>query len=150
MKPKRQTGKLTESFTPKPAAAGGGRRGGGGAGGGREPPRIAQAPAPPRKPGLTPIFNRAAKGPNYPPQTFKQQIDGLKKLLSGPKPLLTLTPKYADSNKPNSDRDKLIDEKIRSVLETIASQREKLKTSFNRAAKEGTAKHAFNRAARRR
>lgn len=148
MKPKRQTAKLTQSFNPKPAAAGGGRRGGGG--GDREPPPVAKSASPPRNPGLTPTFNKAAKGSKKPPQTYKQQIATLKSMMSDPKPLLTLTPKYADSNKPQSKRDNLIHKKIGGILETVAAQRAKLKMSYNKAASTGVAKQSFNRAARRR
>lgn len=140
---------------PKPrpsrpvAAASGGR--GGGNGCNHQPPRLtASAPAsPPRKSGLTPVFNAAAKKPDRPPvKTHEQKIADLRKLMSNPKPVRNLTPPGMDSNPRNSKRDAEIQKRMELIKATVAKQREKIKQDFSKAAARGTAKQAFNRASR--
>ncbi len=152
-RPAKQTS-LRQTFdpTPKAAAAGSGGRGSGrGGGGDKEPPRKASSPATPERPGLTAIFNRAAKrnqGP--PPSTFKQQIEEIEKMMSRPKPDLTLKPRYADSNKPRPTKDDALAKQLRTILETVAKHREKLRDSFTKSVNQGRAMSAFNKASRKR
>ncbi|WP_430451107.1 hypothetical protein [Rhodopirellula europaea] len=142
--------------TPRPsrpaAAASGGRGGGkGGNGGNHQPPRLtASSPASqPKKPGLTPIFNEAAKQPDRPPvKTHAQKIADLKKQLSQPKPTLELTPRGVGTSQPNPKRDREIHKQIETIKATVAKQRERIKQDFSKAAARGTAKRSFNKASR--
>ena len=146
-------------FIPKPkptrstaasSGRGGGRQGGGGD---HQPPRLtgASPASPPKKPGLTPVFNAAAKKPHRPPvKTYQQQIADLRKLMSQPKPVRNLTPRGADSNRPNIKRDREIRKNIQQIKTTVAKQREKIKRDFSKAAIRGTTKQSFNRASRKR
>ena len=146
-------------FIPKPKptrsiAASGGRGGGRqGGGGNHQPPRLIDASpvSPPKKSGLTPVFNAAAKKPHRPPvKTYQQQIADLRKLMSQPKPVRNLTPRGADSNKPNTKRDRQISKAIDQIKAAAAKQREKIKRDFSKAAIRGTTKQSFNRASRKR
>ena len=160
MKRPNSTGSLQSGdFIPKPnrpnAAASGGKGGGrqGGNGGNHQPPRLtgASPASPPKKPGLTPVFNAAAKKPHRPPvKTYQQQIADLRKLMSQPKPVRNLTPRGADSNRPNIKRDREIRKNIQQIKTTVAKQREKIKRDFSKAAIRGTTKQSFNRASRKR
>ncbi|WP_145207062.1 hypothetical protein [Planctomycetes bacterium TBK1r] len=98
---------------------------------------------------MTPIFNKAARGPNHVPvKTYKQKIADLRALLSQPKPEQHLTPKYSGANPPRPSRDKEITKHIDAIRDTVAKQREKIKRDFAKAAIRGTAKRSFNRASR--
>ena len=129
----------------RPAATSGGR------GGNHQPPRLtAAAPSsPPKKSGLTPVFNAAAKKPDRPPvKTHAQKIAELKKQMSQPKPKLELTPRGVGTSQPNPKRDREIQKRIEAIKATVAKQREKVKQDFSKAAVRGTAKRSFNKASR--
>ena len=140
---------------PKPSRSAGAKGGGnqGGNGGNHQPPRLTGASPshPPKKPGLTQVFNAAAKKPQLPPaKTYEQQIAEFRKMMSHPKPVRNLTPPGTDSNKPNTKRDREIQKQIGQIKATAAKQRQKIKRDFSKAAIRGTAKQSFNRASRKR
>ncbi len=146
-----QSGDFIPNPKPSRSAASGGK--GGGNGGSHQPPRLtgASPSSPPKKLGLTPVFNAAAKKPHRPPaKTYEQQIADLRKLMSEAKPVRNLTPRGADSNQPNTKRDREIEKHIGQIKATSAKQRQKIKRDFSKAAIRGTAKQAFKRASRKR
>lgn len=128
-------------------SVGGRRSSGGGRGGGGKV--AAAASPPPAQPSLKDLFNRAAKDPQLKIPNHgissKIQIEMLKQKMSQPRANCSYSPMGTVTNAKNPKRDRWIMETI-AALTAQMKARQGVNKEFNRVAKTGVAKQAFNQA----
>ena len=107
----------------------------------------------PRSPTITPIFNQAAtRVPHLPPGghgiASRQKIQAMRRELSRPTPTLEPSPRGSVVRGCNPEKDRRLAESIAAMTRVLEKKRNTAKRDFAKAAVAGTAKVAFNRAAR--